>query len=87
MPRVQLREAVGNRFAVIRCSDFWSQANYDEHLGKLKATLRAADIAQTAEPVLSRYNGPMSPWFMRRNEVWLTAQPNHGIRPNHRIEQ
>jgi len=21
--------------------------------------------------VLARYNGPMTPWFMRRNEIWL----------------
>jgi len=21
--------------------------------------------------VLSRYNGPMTLWFMRRNEIWL----------------
>ncbi|MSQ18858.1 MAG: hypothetical protein EXR39_04710 [Betaproteobacteria bacterium] len=22
----------------------------------------------------SRYNGPMTPWFMRRNEIWLALQ-------------
>ena len=34
-PRVQLREVPDSRVAVIRYSGFWSQSNYDEHLGKL----------------------------------------------------
>jgi hypothetical protein len=59
---------------VIRYSGLWSQSNYDEHLGQLQAALRAAQIAWTGEPTLSRYNPPFTPWFMRRNEIWLTVQ-------------
>jgi SOUL heme-binding protein len=70
-PRVRLREESPALRAVIRYSGTWSQANYDEHLGKLKAALAAAGIATEGEPVLARYNGPMTPWFMRRNEIWL----------------
>jgi hypothetical protein len=73
-PRVQLREVPGSRVAVIRYSGLWSQSNYDEHLGQLQAALRAAQIAWTGEPTLSRYNPPFTPWFMRRNEIWLTVQ-------------
>ena len=75
-PRVQLREVPSSRIAVIRYSGFWSQGNYDEHLGKLEAALRAAQVAWTGEPTLSRYDPPFTPWFMRRNEIWLTAQPS-----------
>jgi hypothetical protein len=57
--------------AAIRYSGAWSQANYDEHLGKLKAALAAAGVATQGQPVLARYNSPMTPWFMRRNEIWL----------------
>jgi hypothetical protein len=71
-PRVQLREVPGRRVAVIRYSGFWSQANFDEHLGKLEVALRAAQLPWTGEPTLSRYNAPFTPWFLRRNEVWLT---------------
>ena len=71
-PRVQLREVPARRVAVIRYSGFWSQANYDEHLGKLEAALRAAQLPWAGEPTLSRYNAPFTPWFMRRNEIWLT---------------
>lgn len=70
-PRVQLREVPGGRVAVIRYSGFWSQANQAEHLDKLQAALRAAQLPWTGEPTLSRYDPPFTPWFMRRNEIWL----------------
>jgi hypothetical protein len=69
--RVQLREVAPSLVAVIRYSGFWSNSNYNEHLAKLQAALRAADLAWTGEPVYSRYNAPFTPWFMRRNEIWL----------------
>jgi hypothetical protein len=72
-PRVQLREVPGHRVAVIRFSGFWSQANYNEHLAKLQAALRTAQLRWTGEPTLSRYNPPFTPWFLRRNEIWLSV--------------
>jgi len=69
--RVQLREVPPSQVAVIRFSGFWSESNYDEHLAKLQAALRAADLAWSGEPIYSRYNAPFTPWFMRRNEIWL----------------
>ena len=69
--RVQLREVLPSRFAVIRYSGFWSESNYNDHLAKLQAALRAAGLAWTGEPVYSRYDPPFMPWFMRRNEIWL----------------
>ena len=73
-PRVRLREEPPAQRAVIRYTGSWSQANYDEHLVKLQAALAAAGIATQGEPVLARYNGPMTPWFMRRNEIWLALR-------------
>jgi hypothetical protein len=73
-PRVELREVPGGLVAAIRYSGTWSQANYDEHLERLKAALQAAQIRWTGEPTLSRYNGPMTPWFLRRNEIWLALE-------------
>ncbi len=69
--RVHLREVVPAQVAVIRYSGFWSQSNYDEHLARLQVALRAADLAWMGEPVYARYNAPFTPWFMRRNEIWL----------------
>ncbi len=69
--RVMLREMPASRVAVIRYSGFWSEANYNEHLAKLQAAMKATNITWTGEPVLSRYDSPLTPWFMRRNEIWL----------------
>jgi hypothetical protein len=73
-PRVRLREEPPALRAAIRYSGTWSQANYDEHLLKLQAALAAAGVATEGQPVLARYNAPMTPWFMRRNEIWLTVR-------------
>ena len=73
--RVVLREVPASRVAVVRYSGLWSQRNYSEHLEQLQAALRAAQLAWTGEPILSRYDPPFTPWFMRRNEIWLTLAP------------
>jgi hypothetical protein len=73
-PQVQIREVPGSRVGVIRYSGFWSQANYEQHLAELKKALEKAHLSWVGEPVLSRYNPPFTPWFLRRNEIWLTLQ-------------
>lgn len=73
-PRVQLRVVPAGTWAVIRYSGSWSQANYLEHLHGLKAALQAAGVATQGEPVLARYSAPFTPWFMRRNEIWLALR-------------
>jgi hypothetical protein len=72
--RVTLRDIAPSRLAVIRYSGFWSDANYNEHLAKLQATLRAANLIWAGEAVYSRYNAPFTPWFLRRNEIWLNLE-------------
>ncbi len=70
-PQIRLREVPARRVGVIRFSGFWSESNYQEHLAQLQAALQAASLAWAGEPVYSRYNPPFTPWFMRRNEIWL----------------
>jgi hypothetical protein len=72
-PRVQLRQVPASRVAVIRYSGRWTQAHYDEQLALLQTTLREAGISWVGEPVFSRYNPPITPWFLRRNEIWLSV--------------
>lgn len=69
--RVTLRDIAPNRVAVIRYSGFWSDANYNQHLEALQAALHAAGLVWEGEAVYSRYNPPFTPWFLRRNEIWL----------------
>jgi len=68
---VKLREIPGGRFAVIRYSGSWSEANYADHLAQLQQAVKAEGIPTRGEPIYSRYNAPFVPWFMRRNEIWL----------------
>ena len=73
-PRVQLRLVPAGNWAVIRYSGTWSQSNYQEHLDQLKVALETAGVTTQGEPVLARYNPPFTPWFMRRNEIWLALR-------------
>jgi hypothetical protein len=69
--QIVLRQVQSRRVAVIRYSGFWSDANYNRHLARLQETLRKAGMKWSGEPVYSRYNPPFTPWFLRRNEIWL----------------
>lgn len=70
--RVRVRDVASVKVAVIKYSGSWSTGNYEEHLARLKAVLAEKGIPWTGEPIYARYNPPLTPWFMRRNEIWLT---------------
>jgi hypothetical protein len=72
--RVKLRAVPQGTLAAIIFSGMWSEMNYTEHLTKLTAALRAADLPWTGEPIYVRYDSSRTPWFMRRNEIWLTLR-------------
>lgn len=72
--RVKLREVPAHQVAVIRYSGFWSDANYNEHLAELRQKLQDAKVKWSGEPVYARYDAPFIPWFLRRNEIWLTVE-------------
>jgi hypothetical protein len=72
--RVKIREVPATRVAAIRFSGFWSLDNYQRHLDQLTIGLAAAGLRTTGEPVYSRYDAPWTPWFLRRNEIWLTLE-------------
>lgn len=73
--RIELREEPARTWAVIRYSGLWSEKRYREHLGKLKEAMAAESVAGYGEPVWARYDPPWTPWFMRRNEVWIETDP------------
>jgi hypothetical protein len=70
-PAVKLREIPAQRMAVIRYSGRWTEKRYQSHLDELMAWTEVQNFAVTGEPVFARYNGPFTPWFMRRNEILL----------------
>lgn len=70
-PRVRIRQVPGARLAAVTFSGFWSQSNYEKHLALLREGVAASGLQAAGEPVWSRYDAPWTPWFMRRNEIWL----------------
>jgi hypothetical protein len=69
--KVKLREVASKTVAAHQYSGSWSQSNYDEHLAILKNALAKDGVKTQGEPLYSRYNGPMTPWFLRKNEIWF----------------
>ena len=70
--RVRVREEPAVTRVVIRYSGMWTASNEAAHLQRLREAAAAAGLEPVGEPMLARYNGPMTPWFLRRNEIWLT---------------
>jgi hypothetical protein len=68
---VILREVPARTVAVIRYSGTSSQGLYDENLKKLKDALEQEGTKWRGEPMWARYDPPWTPWFLRRNEIWL----------------
>ena len=77
--RVTLRALPPRRYAVIRYSGTWSDANFDEHLALLRAAMAREKLTPLGEPVWARYDPPFKPWFLRTNEILLeVARPAVG---------
>ncbi len=69
--RVRIREVAPAVIAVRRFSGRWSDGNYGKNESALLDALENDGIRVQGEPTLARYNGPMTPWFLRRNEVMV----------------
>lgn len=67
--RVRILEVPARTVAVIRFSGFWTQANFDERTLRLERFLAEQGIETLGAPVVARYNMPLTPWFLRNNEV------------------
>ncbi len=70
-PLVTLRQVPARRVAAVRYSGTWSEERYQRHKQLLDAWLQAQGLAATGDAEWARYNPPMTPWFMRRNEILI----------------
>ncbi|HYL18487.1 MAG TPA: heme-binding protein [Burkholderiales bacterium] len=73
--RVTLVQMPARPMAAVRYSGTWSRANYDENLVKLQRFIAQRKLTTVGEPVWARYNPPMMPWFLRRNEILIEVRP------------
>ncbi len=72
--RVKLRQVESKTVAALTYSGSWSRSNYEEHVAILQAALLKDGVKVRGEPIYSRYNGPMTPWFLRKNEIWFQIE-------------
>jgi hypothetical protein len=72
--RIELRTVPARLAASVRYSGRWTRANYETNLALLQAWIREAGWIADGEAVWARYNPPMMPWFLRRNEIVLPVR-------------
>jgi len=72
--RVRLRRFDARLMAAHRYSGTWSRERYREHERILLEAVRGAGLEPVGVPIFARYNPPMTPWFLRRNEVLVEVE-------------
>jgi hypothetical protein len=73
--RVRLRAEPARRVAALRYSGGWSTRRYELKLRQLYDALARRGVAVAGAPVWARYNPPITPWFLRRNEILVDVAP------------
>lgn len=68
---VVLREVPARRIAAVRYSGLWSEKSYEQHRQELEAWIKRNNLVIVGEPSWARYDPPVMPWFMRRNEILI----------------
>ena len=68
-PNVSIREVPARLIAAVRYSGFWSENSYRLNLAKLQNWIANNRLTPLGEPIGARYNPPIMPWFLRRNEI------------------
>jgi len=67
--RIRIREKSSRIVAARRFSGRWTEKNIARHEKELLQSLDTDGVETTGAVELARYNGPFTPWFMRRNEL------------------
>ena len=68
-PRIRIVQKPGRIIAARAYSGRWTEDNYRENEVVLVSKLAIDGLQTEGNPYLARYDSPMKPWFMRRNEV------------------
>jgi hypothetical protein len=75
--QVRLVEVPSRRYAVARFSGLARPAEVERQTAELTAFMARHQLQAAGTPSLARYDPPWTPWFMRRNEVWVElARPD-----------
>ncbi len=71
---VTLREIPGKKFAAVRFSGFSGEEKVALKTAALSAWITTRSLAAIAAPQLARYNAPITPPFLRRNEILIEVK-------------
>ena len=74
-PRIKLTEIPGRLMAVHRYSGTWSRKRYEAKEVQLREFIKEKGLKAVGEPLWARYNPPLMPWFLRRNEIMIPVAP------------
>lgn len=77
---IRIVERQSRTVAALRFSGRWTQDNFRKHEQELVDALATMGVVTTGAPELARYNAPITPWFLRRNEIlipvdWKSVSP------------
>ena len=61
----------GGKYAVIKYSGRSTYKNFDRHSKVLLEALLSDNIKAVGHPIKATFNGPLTPFFMRRNEAMV----------------
>lgn len=68
---VALRFVEPRLMAAVRFSGRWTDARFQAEAAALEAWMSARGLAPAGGPILAYYNDPLTPGFLRRNEVLI----------------
>ncbi len=58
-------------YAVLQFSGYVPENKAQKKIALLQESLKKEGILTQGEAIVSQYNPPWTPWFMRRNEIWI----------------
>lgn len=67
--QIKIRQISQRYVAALRFSGRWTSSNFTKKSQLLLKKLQAANIVTKGNIFAMRYDGPLTPWFLRRNEV------------------
>ena len=67
--RVKIVEVPERVVAALKFSGRWSNSIFKRKSKEMLEELKKAGMKSVGQVITMRYNGPFTPWFMRRNEV------------------
>ena len=69
--QVRLIQHPQRRMAALRFSGVFKQKNFDRQIHTLRNWIREQNLQEMSPPVVAGYNPPITPWFLKHNEILI----------------